>query len=516
MKFDLPTGAPAPVRRRERHRSRDRERHRDRRPRRVHRRAPGHAAALGSRHRDGDAFPAEAPEPRDRWRRAGSSIGCGGAGCAARPGGPRSISRPVCPNATRRACATSSPSCSRLHDTMTQRAEAAAVADAYVALSDDGRRNFLLHARARLLDRSARGRRRDRRRCGRRPTGAPPNGGCATRSVPPADRLLRLLSGLEGGVKFLVDLRADVLRVASGDAELADLDRELKAQLATLFDVGLLELRRITWDAPAALLEKLIAYEAVHAIDSWDDLKNRLDSDRRCYAFFHPAMPNEPLVFVEIALTVGIATELQPLLDARAPDARARAGRHRGVLFDLELPARARGRQPRHRAHQASRRGAAPRPAAAAPVRDAVADPRVPAVARARARRPTARRLRDRERELLPAEPARVLARLSRHRSGTSTRRSGPRCSALCARYLTTAPEGPRRRPGRELPPRERRVGRARQLDGRLVADRPGPLVRRHGELPLRARPHPGARRGVRDRAARCRCRPRSASSIAS
>ena len=137
--------------------------------------------------------------------------------------------------------------------------------------------------------------------------------------VPPADRLLRLLSGLEGGVKFLVDLRGDVLSITAGDPELADLDRELKAQLATLFDVGLLELRRITWDAPAALLEKLIAYEAVHAIDSWDDLKNRLDSDRRCYAFFHPAMPNEPLVFVEIALTVGIATELQPLLDARRP-----------------------------------------------------------------------------------------------------------------------------------------------------------------------------------------------------
>src|SRR6516164_810415 len=207
-----------------------------------------------------------------------------------------------------------------LHDTMTQRAEAAAVADAYVALSDDGRRNFLLLlARDFWTD-----------------TDAVDNAASALRSdggdrrtaernlrdalVPPADGLLRLLSGLEGGVKFLVDMRADVLRAVSQEPELADLDRELKRHITTLFDVGLLALRRITWDAPATLLEKLITYEAVHEITSWDDLKNRLDSDRRCYAFFHPAMPNEPLVFVEIALTMGIATELEPLLDARAPE----------------------------------------------------------------------------------------------------------------------------------------------------------------------------------------------------
>ncbi len=206
-----------------------------------------------------------------------------------------------------------------LHDTMTQRAEAAAVADEYTALSDDGRRNFLrMLAVDFWTDRvvvdeatAALSSRLDRRAAERDLRDA---------LLPAADRLLRLLSGLEGGVKFLVDLRADGLRVAGGDTDLADLDRELKARLATLFDVGLLELRRITWDAPASLLEKLIEYEAVHTIGSWDDLKNRLDSDRRCYAFFHPAMPDEPLVFVEIALTVGIATSLPPLLDARAPE----------------------------------------------------------------------------------------------------------------------------------------------------------------------------------------------------
>ncbi|MFQ5959657.1 MAG: malonyl-CoA decarboxylase domain-containing protein, partial [Alphaproteobacteria bacterium] len=84
-------------------------------------------------------------------------------------------------------------------------------------------------------------------------------------------------------------------------------------------DVGFLDLERITWDAPAALLERLIAYEAVHEIRSWSDLKNRLDSDRRCFAFFHPRMPSEPLIFVEVALVTGMSTNIQALLDESAP-----------------------------------------------------------------------------------------------------------------------------------------------------------------------------------------------------
>jgi len=268
---------------------------------------------------------------------------------------------------------------------MTQRAEAAAVADAYVALSDDGRRNFLLMLARDFwtdsgtvddaIDALKFG--DDRRTAERRLREA---------LAPPADRLLRLMAALEGGVKFLVDLRADLLRVANGDAELADLDRELKAHLATMFDVGLLTLRRITWEAPAALLEKLIAYEAVHAISSWDDLKNRLDSDRRCFAFFHPAMPDEPLVFVEIALTTGIATELPPLLDARAPELDLDRADTAVFLFDLQLSTRARRGQPRHCAYQASGRSAPARPAPAAPVRHTLTDPGLSNVGRARAR----------------------------------------------------------------------------------------------------------------------------------
>ena len=89
--------------------------------------------------------------------------------------------------------------------------------------------------------------------------------------------------------------------------------------LANWFDIGFLELKRITWELPAALLEKLMAYEAVHEIRGWTDLKNRLEADRRCFAFFHPRMPDEPLIFVEVALVAGMASDIHALLDEAAP-----------------------------------------------------------------------------------------------------------------------------------------------------------------------------------------------------
>lgn len=135
----------------------------------------------------------------------------------------------------------------------------------------------------------------------------------------PRLKLLRQFNGLEQGAKFLVDLRADLLALRAGDPDIAAFEAETHDLLASWFDVGFLELRRITWDAPASLLEKLVAYEAVHEIRSWGDLKNRLDSDRRCYAYFHPAMPGEPLIFVEVALVSGLAGNVQALLDEQAP-----------------------------------------------------------------------------------------------------------------------------------------------------------------------------------------------------
>jgi malonyl-CoA decarboxylase len=131
-------------------------------------------------------------------------------------------------------------------------------------------------------------------------------------------RLMTQFNGLPEGVKFLVDLRSD-LSAFSDTAELKALNNDLRNLLASWFDVGFLELRRITWDSPASLLEKLIAYEAVHEIRSWDDLKNRLDADRRLFAFFHPRMPDEPLIFVQVALVNGLAGNVNALLDESAP-----------------------------------------------------------------------------------------------------------------------------------------------------------------------------------------------------
>lgn len=135
--------------------------------------------------------------------------------------------------------------------------------------------------------------------------------------VPPRTKLLRQFNELQEGVKFLVDLRAELLPLARNNPELTALDQDIHRLLCSWFDVGFLDLQRITWKTPAALLEKLIEYEAVHAIQSWQDLKNRLRDDRRCYAYFHPRMPQEPLIFVEVALVNGISSSIHELLDEK-------------------------------------------------------------------------------------------------------------------------------------------------------------------------------------------------------
>lgn len=136
---------------------------------------------------------------------------------------------------------------------------------------------------------------------------------------PPRLRLLTAFAAIPDGVKFLVDMRAELLAVMNADPLLQALETDLKGLLASWFDVGFLELRAIDWKSPAALLEKLVQYEAVHRIRTWRDLRNRLDSDRRCYAFFHPRMPDEPLIFVEVALERGMAESVQKILDEKAP-----------------------------------------------------------------------------------------------------------------------------------------------------------------------------------------------------
>ncbi|RYF81824.1 MAG: malonyl-CoA decarboxylase [Comamonadaceae bacterium] len=140
----------------------------------------------------------------------------------------------------------------------------------------------------------------------------------------PRARLLQRFSMAPEGMRFLIELRAELLPVVKKDRRLVGLDAELEQLFSTWFDVAFLELQRISWDSPASLIEKLIQYEAVHDIKSWSDVKNRLDErDRRCYGFFHPRMPGVPLIFVEVALTEAISDSITPLLDEQAgADAR--------------------------------------------------------------------------------------------------------------------------------------------------------------------------------------------------
>ncbi len=195
-----------------------------------------------------------------------------------------------------------------------RRGRAADLGQAYLSLSAAGRKKFLLTlARDYGLPREAAMAEVERWRASKDPTQA------LRRALePPAVRLLREFVGVPQGVKFVVDLRAELLTLGRSDAAAKALSEDLRPLLSAWFDVGFLDLVRIDWRAPALLLEKLVAYEAVHAIRSWRDLKNRLDSDRRCFAFFHPRMPEEPLIFVEVALVHGLAGNVQRLLDARA------------------------------------------------------------------------------------------------------------------------------------------------------------------------------------------------------
>jgi malonyl-CoA decarboxylase len=145
-------------------------------------------------------------------------------------------------------------------------------------------------------------------------------------TVSPRRRLLQRFSVNPDGVRFLIDMRAEMQPFLKADKRLLALDVEMEYMFSTWFDVGFLELRRISWDSPASLIEKLIKYEAVHDIKDWADVKNRLDSDRRCYGFFHPRLEGEPLIFVEVALMDSMADCITPLLDeAKAPDDVSRA-----------------------------------------------------------------------------------------------------------------------------------------------------------------------------------------------
>jgi malonyl-CoA decarboxylase len=146
-------------------------------------------------------------------------------------------------------------------------------------------------------------------------------------SEPRRQELIRRLNRAPGGTGDLVAMRADLLSLLNGHKSLAALDRDVVHLLSSWFNRGFLVLRRIDWSTPANILEQIIRYEAVHEIHDWDDLRRRLDPvDRRCYAFFHPAMADAPLIFVEVALTEQIPSAIAPLLAVdRQPVAIERA-----------------------------------------------------------------------------------------------------------------------------------------------------------------------------------------------
>ena len=130
----------------------------------------------------------------------------------------------------------------------------------------------------------------------------------------PRLKLFRRINMTPDGTRTLVIMRGHLLRILRAHPELRGVDSDLKHLFISWFNKGFLELRRIDWSSPALVLDKIIDYEAVHQINGWDDLRNRLREDRRCFAFFHPALENDPLVFVEIALTDEIPGAIAPLL----------------------------------------------------------------------------------------------------------------------------------------------------------------------------------------------------------
>lgn len=131
--------------------------------------------------------------------------------------------------------------------------------------------------------------------------------------------LFRRLNMAPGGTEALVAMRRELLKGLKAHPEWTAIDADLLHLFRSWFNRGFLRLERIDWHTPAIVLEKLIEYEAVHAVQGWRDLRRRLEADRRCFAFFHPQLRDEPLIFIEVALTRGMSAQVQPLLDMQAP-----------------------------------------------------------------------------------------------------------------------------------------------------------------------------------------------------
>ena len=151
---------------------------------------------------------------------------------------------------------------------------------------------------------------------------------------PPRQELLRRVNRAPGGTAMLLSMRNDLLALRKGNPELAAVDADFLHLLSSWFNPGFLRLERVDWQSSAALLEKLIQHEAVHAIAGWDDLRRRVQTDRRCYAFFHPQLAGEPLIFVEVALVNEMADAIAPLIAAQ-PEAPLPANARTAVFYSI-------------------------------------------------------------------------------------------------------------------------------------------------------------------------------------
>jgi malonyl-CoA decarboxylase len=132
---------------------------------------------------------------------------------------------------------------------------------------------------------------------------------------PPRQELFRRINRAPGGTAAIVRLRRRLLERLPRNPVLAGVEHDLLHLLSSWFNPGFLQMRKVDWNSPAQLLEQIIHHEAVHEIDGWDDLRRRLQPDRRCFAFFHPQLPDEPLIFVEVALVPEMAGAIAPLID---------------------------------------------------------------------------------------------------------------------------------------------------------------------------------------------------------
>ena len=151
----------------------------------------------------------------------------------------------------------------------------------------------------------------------------------------PRQELFRILNMGPEGTASIVSMRADLRNFLAEHPELAPVNGDMIHLLQSWFNPGFLRIERISWKTPAFILEKLIAYESVHEIRGWEDLHRRLSEDRRCFAFFHPALPDEPLIFVEVALTRGLPTAIEEVLSAKAKDEHAEFKPDAAIFYSI-------------------------------------------------------------------------------------------------------------------------------------------------------------------------------------